>query len=123
MVRMDQRSVLRSAGGILIAVATAAGPLAGRVMGQPTPPPGVAYSAGFVPGSRTVFDLNLATETIGEFPKRIKLLKGNAELVLKNGTRMLKANSATEFQIGRASCRERVKISVVAVSLKKKSRT
>jgi len=99
MVRMDQRSVLRSAGGILIAVATAAGPLAGRVMGQPTPPPGVAYSAGFVPGSRTVFDLNLATETIGEFPKRIKLLKGNAELVLKNGTRMLKANSATEFLI------------------------
>lgn len=99
MVRMDQRSVLRSAGRILIAVATAAGPLAGRVMGQPTPPPGVAYSAGFVPGSRTVFDLNLATETIGEFPKRVKLLKGNAELVLKNGTRMLKANSATEFLI------------------------
>jgi hypothetical protein len=59
----------------------------------------VAFSAGFVPGSRTVFDLNLATETIGEFPRRIQLLKGNADLVLKDGTRMLKANSATEFLI------------------------
>jgi hypothetical protein len=99
MDRMDWRRTLRGAGGILIAGVSAAGPLAGRVMGQPTPPPGVAYAAGFVPGSRTVFDLNLATETIGEFPKRIKLLKGNAELALKNGTRMLKANSATEFLI------------------------
>src|SRR5690348_12959134 len=31
-------------------------------------------------------------------------------------------NQAAKFQIGRASCRERVQISVVAVSLKKKKR-
>ena len=91
-----RRRLVRSASWILIAAATALP--SGSLWGQ-TPPPGVAHSAGFVPGSRTVFDLNLATETIGEFPKRIKLLKGNAELVLKNGTRMLKANNATEFLI------------------------
>ena len=99
MVRMDQRSVLRSAGRILIAVATAAGPLAGRVMGQPTPPPGVAYSAGFAPGSRTIFDLNLAAEPLGGSPTRLKLLKGSVTVVQKNGVPMLKASNAAEFLI------------------------
>ncbi|HSE53169.1 MAG TPA: hypothetical protein VLB00_13330 [Gemmatimonadales bacterium] len=99
MDRMKRPGFFMSAGRILIAGAIVVGPLAERVMGQPTPPPGVAYSAGFVPGSRTIFDLNLAAEVIGEFPKSVKLLKGNMELVLKSGSRMLKANSATEFLI------------------------
>lgn len=98
MERVLRHGFVRSASGILIAAA-AAGFFPTGLTAQPQPPPGVAHSAGFVPASRTVFDLNLATEVIGEFPKSVKLLKGNAELVLKNGTRMLQATSASEFLI------------------------
>ncbi len=100
MVRLIQRRSPRIAGAMFLAGGIGAGFLPGNVVAQtPTPPPGVAYSAGFVPGSRTIFDLNLAAELIGEFPKSVKLLKGNMELVLNKGTRMLKATSASEFLI------------------------
>ena len=93
---MVRQSCVRTAGVLCLAVAT--GALPGRVRAQ-TPPPGVAYSAGFVPASRTIFDLNLAAGIIGEFPGTITLLKGNAELVLKDAVKMLKTNSASEFLI------------------------
>ena len=99
MNRMARRNLGRGAGRILIVGALAACVMPGSVGAQPTPPPGVAYSAGLVPGSRTIFALDLAAEPLGEFPKSVKLLKGNMELVLKDGARMLKATSASEFLI------------------------
>ena len=99
MDRLARRNLGRSAGGMLLSGAIAVGVLPGRVGAQPTPPRGVAYAAGFVPGSRTIFDLNLAAEMVGDFPKRLKLLKGNMELVMKDGAKMLKATSASEFLI------------------------
>jgi len=99
MDRLARRNLGRSAGGMLLSGAIAVGVLPGRVGAQPTPPRGVAYAAGFVPGSRTIFDLDLAAEMVGDFPKRLKLLKGNMELVMKDGAKMLKATSASEFLI------------------------
>jgi hypothetical protein len=89
----------RSVGGIFLAGTLAAGAVPSVRAQGGQPPPGVAYAAGFVPGSRTVFDLNLAGELLGESPKSLKLLKGNLELVLKDGAKMLKATSASEFLI------------------------
>ena len=100
MVRMIQQRSTQIAGAMFLAGSVVAGCLPGKVVAQPPkPPPGVAYAAGFVPGSRTIFDLNLAAELIGEFPKSVKLLKGNLELVLKDGSKMLKAVSASEFLV------------------------
>ena len=64
----------------------------------PTPPPG-RPATGFVPGSRTIFDLDLTTVAPGQSPTQVKLLKGNLDLAQKNGLTMLKAASATEFLI------------------------
>src|SRR5256885_14892581 len=47
---------------------------------------------------------------------------GNGDSVLEVGTGSGALTSALAREIGRASCRERVEISVVAVSLKKKKR-
>jgi hypothetical protein len=99
MDRPNRPNWFKCAGRILIAGATAAGPFAGVMRGQPTPPPGVAIAAGFIPGSRTIFDLNLAAEPLGGSPTRLKLLKGSVTVVRKNGIPMLKAANAAEFLI------------------------
>jgi hypothetical protein len=70
-----------------------------RALSQPTPPPGVAFAAGFQPGSRQLFALDLSGTPVGESPSSIKLLKGNLEVVIQGGVRMLKASSASEFLV------------------------
>ena len=98
MSRMDWRGFVRMASCILI-VGAVAGFQPRTVLGQPTPPPGVAVAAGFVPGSRTIFDLNLAATPLGEFPQGLKALQGTMTVVQKDGKPMLKATSASEFLI------------------------
>ena len=81
--------------------------LAGQV---PPPVPGpklpVAAQAGlpgtqsgFVPGVRTIFDLNPAATPVGEFPRAIRLLKGIMSVEMKDGAPMLKASKESEFVI------------------------
>ena len=98
MRRMARRSFVRRAGGMFMVGAGAVGALVGTVGGQ-TPPPGVAVAAGFVSGSRTIFDLNLAATPLGEFPTNLRALKGTMTVVQKDGMPMLKATSASEFRI------------------------
>ena len=83
----------RSWNGFL-ALSLTAGSLAAQ---SPTPPPGRAVM--FVPGSRTIFDLNLAGEALGSSPQSVKLLRGNLEVVQRNGAPMVKTSSETEFLI------------------------
>jgi hypothetical protein len=97
MDRLARRFV-RIAGVLFLAGAVAAGALPGSV-GAQTPPPGVAYAAGFVPGSRTIFELNLAGEPLGEFPKSLRSLKGSMTMVQKDGIPMLKASNVSEFLV------------------------
>jgi hypothetical protein len=98
MRRMGRRGFVRTASAMLIVGAGAGGVLPGTVGGQ-TPPPGVPVAAGFVPGSRTIFDLNLAATPLGEFPTNLRALKGTMTVVQKDGMPMLKATSASEFRI------------------------
>ena len=95
---IGRRGLVRMAGGMFILGAGAGGVLPGTVAGQ-TPPPGVAVAAGFVPGSRTIFDLNLAATPVGEFPQNLKVLQGTMTVVQKDGLPMLKASTVSEFLI------------------------
>lgn len=54
-------------------------------------------SSGFAPGTRTIVDLNFAGTAVGDFPKGLRLLQGNMEVVDKDGVRMLRASSPSEF--------------------------
>jgi hypothetical protein len=70
------------------------------LLGASPPDPSAAQSGtGFAPGSRTLFDLDLAAVPIGEFPKQIKLLKGAMSVVMKDGAPMLKASKESEFLV------------------------
>ena len=71
----------------------------GRGSAQPTPPPGVAFGAGFQPGGQQLFALDLRSTPIGEFPSNLGFSTGIMEVVLKNGVRMLKASAASAFLI------------------------
>ena len=84
---------------LVAALGVVAALLPGRALSQPTPPPGVAFAAGFQPGSRQLFALDLSGTPVGESPSSIKLLKGNLEVVIQGGVRMLKASSASEFLV------------------------
>ena len=59
----------------------------------------VAQSSGFVPGSREIFVLDMASVPVGEFPKQLKVLKGAMTVVEKDGMRMLRASDPAEFLI------------------------
>jgi hypothetical protein len=58
-----------------------------------------AQASGFVPGTRTIFDLNLPATPVGEFPQGIKALRGTMTVVQKDGKPMLRASSPSEFLI------------------------
>lgn len=60
--------------------------------------PGAAQS-GFVPGTRTIWQMNLANLPPGDLPAGMKLLQGNLELGSKDGKPTLFTNKPTEFQI------------------------
>ena len=63
-------------------------------------PPAPGFVAGsFVPGKRTLFDLNLPAESLGSFPKRLRALKGSMAVAMKDGAKMLKASNTSEFLI------------------------
>ena len=69
------------------------------VAGQPTPPPGVAFGAGFQPGSQQLFALALGGTPVGEVPSTLQVLRGNVEVVRQGGGRVLKASTTSEFLI------------------------
>jgi hypothetical protein len=61
--------------------------------------PGAAQSSGFVPGTRTIWQLNLANLQPGDLPAGMKLLQGNLELGSKDGKPTLFTNKPTDFLI------------------------
>ena len=66
--------------------------------GTPTPPPGVAVM-GFVPATRTIWQMNLANLQSGDLPAGMKLLSGNLEPGSKDGKPTLLTNKPTDFLI------------------------
>jgi hypothetical protein len=59
----------------------------------------VSSGGGFVPGQRTIFDLDLSGTPPGQFPKQLKLLSGTMTVVQKDGMPMLKASEPSQFLI------------------------
>ncbi len=53
--------------------------------------------SGFVPGSRTIYQMNLASLRPGELPQGMKLLSGNLAIGSKDGKPTLFTNAPTEF--------------------------
>jgi hypothetical protein len=58
-----------------------------------------AAQTGFVAGSRELFAIDFAAETLGEVPRRIRMVMGNVEMVMKDGMPMLKASERAAFVI------------------------
>lgn len=71
--------------------------LATSPLSAQTPPPGVP--GGFVPGSRELFSVDFSSEPLGEFPQRLKLLRGTMTMVMKDGVPALRASDPAEFLI------------------------
>jgi hypothetical protein len=55
--------------------------------------------SGFVPGTRTIWQMNLANLQAGDLPAGMKLLQGNLELGSKDGKPTLFTNKPTDFLI------------------------
>jgi len=83
---------------VVLGVLVAGLPSLGAQPGTPTPPPGVAVM-GFVPGTRTIWQMNLANLPPGDLPAGMKLLQGNLELGSKDGKPTLFTNKPTDFLI------------------------
>lgn len=53
----------------------------------------------FVPGSRVIFAEDFSKDRVGNFPRRLELANGNAEVVEWQGKRWLRINDQTEFEV------------------------
>src|SRR5687768_17626947 len=58
-----------------------------------------AAGGGFAPGARTILSLDFGGTPVGDFPKGLRLLQGNLEVVVKDGMHMLRASSLSEFVV------------------------
>ncbi len=84
------RAVVARAGGLLTALVLSTVSVARDAMGQ---------GSSITPGAREIIALNFANTAVGEFPKGLRLLKGSLEVVDKDGVRMLRATTPSEFRI------------------------
>jgi OOP family OmpA-OmpF porin len=53
----------------------------------------------FIPGERVLFADDFTNDRVGNFPQRLELVSGNAEIVEVDGKRFLRASSVTRFYI------------------------
>jgi len=59
----------------------------------------IAQSSPFVPGTRDLFVMDFAKMPLGDMPKELRVLKGKAQVVEKEGAHMLRAAEPMEFMI------------------------
>ena len=63
------------------------------------PGTGVWANYDFVPGDRTLFTEDYTSDRVGDFPKRLRFLNGNMEVVDWSGTRWLRATAGSAFAV------------------------
>jgi hypothetical protein len=73
--------------------------LVGLMATEPARAQVASSGPGFVPGARTLYALDLASVPVGEWPKGLKLLKGNVTVVEKDGEKMLRASDPAELLV------------------------
>jgi outer membrane protein OmpA-like peptidoglycan-associated protein len=85
--------VARSHIGILVAV----------VLGAAVPPPAAAQAIwenyDFVPGSKVLFFTDFSEDRVGNFARGLKHVSGSAEVVERDGVKMLRSLGLTTFHI------------------------
>lgn len=63
-------------------------------------PPAAAWANfDFVPGEKTLFAEDFSKDRVGNFPQRLELINGNAEVVQWNGKAWLRFSSPTQFRV------------------------
>lgn len=88
------------------APATAAGSdaAAGAGAAAPAAPPkrageGAFVSFDFIPGARVIFSDDYTSDNVGDFPRRLEFMEGNAEVAEWEGARWLRVSKSTKFAI------------------------
>lgn len=97
---VDARGEAVSSADSAQAIAAAGG--ATGSMAAPAPngaPSGVDPHNDFTPGTDVLYQTSFASATLGDFPRDIQLVDGNAEAVNWNGARYLRATSRTTFRV------------------------
>lgn len=64
------------------------------------PGQGVWLNYDFVPGERTIFFEDFSGNDVGDFPRRLRLIEGNLEVVKVDGAPMLRSADGGRFKIG-----------------------
>jgi len=67
--------------------------------GTPRPGEGAFANYDFVPGDRVIFVEDFTSDRVGNFPRRLRFVRGNAEIVEWGGSPALRVNSGGTFDI------------------------
>lgn len=87
-------------GKTVVAPGTANGAAAPAAAGAPgVAGEGVWANYDFVPGPTVLFADDFARDRVGDFPRRLEFLEGNAELVEWQGRRFVRATDGSAFQV------------------------
>ncbi len=80
--------------------AAAGDPAAGSdVNGELKPGEGAWANYDFVPGERPLFVEDFATDRVGDFPRRLRMVRGAMEVVEWRGGRFLRVSSDSDFEV------------------------
>ena len=90
----DSANAIAAANGATGSLATA-GPNAATTVNAAAADP----HNDFTPGTDVLFQTDFAAQTVGDFPRNIQLVKGNAEIVATNGGKYLRATDGTTVRI------------------------
>ena len=77
---------------------------AGAGAAAPAAPPkrageGAFVSFDFIPGPRVIFSDDYTSDNVGDFPRRLEFMEGNAEVAEWEGARWLRVSKSTKFAI------------------------
>jgi OmpA-OmpF porin, OOP family len=74
-------------------------PSSGSAVAKPSAGTDVFKNFDFVPGSRVLFQEDFSTETVGNFPRRLKFKRGNMEVAESEGQRWITNTGGDGFEI------------------------
>lgn len=96
---MSNWFLMRTLGAALCAISYLVAPSARAQDVAPVKPAAAWSNFDFVPGEKVLFADDFSKDRVGNFPERLELLNGNAEIVTWSGKPWLRVTSATQFRI------------------------
>ena len=89
-VRPPARALILVLGGTLLGGTLAEAQSRERLQAEQAPGTGAWANYDFVPGERILFAEDFTNDTVGDFPRRLNLVRGNWEIVEWQGRRLLR---------------------------------